>query len=40
MVATSTLFLPLSGTKVFGALSATQSKNLIPAVKLNKTFGG
>ena len=35
VVAASALFLPLSGTKVFGALSATQAKNLIPAVKLN-----
>jgi len=35
MVAASALFLPLSGTKVFGALSATQAKDLIPAVKLN-----
>lgn len=35
MVAASALYLPLSGTKVFGALSATQVKNLIPAVKLN-----
>jgi hypothetical protein len=40
MMAASALLLPLSGTKVFGALSATQAKNLIPAVKLNKTFGG
>lgn len=35
VVAASALLLPLSGTKVFGALSATQAKNLIPAVKLN-----
>jgi len=35
VVAASALFLPLSGAKVFGALSATQAKNLIPAVKLN-----
>jgi|APCry1669188910_1035180.scaffolds.fasta_scaffold01818_2 2,5-diketo-D-gluconate reductase A len=35
VVAASALFLPLSRTKVFGALSATQAKNLIPAVKLN-----
>lgn len=35
MVAASALFLPLSGTKVFGALSATQTKKSIPAVKLN-----
>ncbi len=35
VVAASALFLPLSGTKVFGALSGIQAKNLIPAVKLN-----
>ena len=35
VVAASALFLPLSGTKVFGAFSANQAKNLIPAVKLN-----
>lgn len=35
MVAASALLLPLSGTKVFGALSATQAKKSIPAIKLN-----
>jgi len=35
MVAASALFLPLSGTKVFGALSPAQVKKSIPAVKLN-----
>jgi len=35
VVAASALFLPLSGTKVFSALFATQSKKSIPAVKLN-----
>ena len=35
VVAASALFLPLSGTNVFGALSASEAKSLIPAVKLN-----
>ena len=35
VVATSALFLPLSGTKAFGAYSASQVKSSIPAVKLN-----
>lgn len=35
MVAASALFLPLSGTKAFGASSASQVKKSIPAVHLN-----
>lgn len=35
VVAASALFLPFSGTKVFGAHSTTQVKVSIPAVKLN-----
>ena len=35
VVAASALFIPISGTNVFGALSATQVKDSIPAVKLN-----
>ena len=34
-LAASTIFLPLSGYKVFGALSPTQSKNSIPIITLN-----
>lgn len=35
MVAASAMFLPFSGTKAFGAPSASPPKNAIPAVKLN-----
>jgi 2,5-diketo-D-gluconate reductase A len=35
MLTASTLFLPLGGYKVFGALDTTQTKSLIPTVMLN-----
>ncbi|MBV5313251.1 MAG: aldo/keto reductase [Prolixibacteraceae bacterium] len=38
LVAASALLLPLSGTKVFGALSSTLGEKSIPAVKLNNSM--